>query len=174
MDEGERGLDMTKDEEIALVKRQELELVLAAFNEDVAYDIGSAIRARALAEGLALVCDIRSWDRQLFFTATAGTSSDNAEWVRRKVNSVRRFHRASYRLVLERGEAPFPPQSGADPSEYVIAGGGFPVRVPGAGIIGTITISGLPGRKDHGVVVDALCDYLGKSRVDYALPETAA
>lgn len=165
---------MSKDEEIALVKRQELELALPAFDETVAYEIGSAIRARALAEGLALVCDIRTWDRQLFFTATAGTSADNAEWVRRKVNSVKRFHRASYRLVLERGEVPFSSQSGADPADYVIAGGGFPVRVAGAGIIGTITISGLPGRKDHGVVVDALCDYLGKPRVAYALPETAA
>lgn len=165
---------MTKDDEIALVKRQELELVLPSFDEAVAYDIGSAIRARALAEGLSLVCDIRTWDRQLFFTATTGTSADNAEWVRRKINSVRRYHRASYRLVLERGEGPFPPQSGADPADFVIAGGGFPVRVPGAGIIGAITISGLPGRKDHGVVVDALCDYLGKPRGEYALPETAA
>ncbi|MBK1793701.1 heme-degrading domain-containing protein [Devosia sp. WQ 349] len=165
---------MIKDDEIALVKRQELELVLPAFNEDVAYAIGTAIRARALAEGLVLVCDIRTWDRQLFFTAIEGTGADNAEWVRRKINSVRRFQRASYRLVLERGEVPFSPQSGADPADYVIAGGGFPVRVPGAGIIGTITISGLPGRKDHGVVVDALCDYLGKARGDYALPETAA
>jgi uncharacterized protein (UPF0303 family) len=162
---------MTTENEIALVKRQELELALPALDEAVAFEIGSLIRNRAIAEGLALVVDIRTWDRQLFFTATPGTSADNAEWVRRKINSVRRYQRASYRLVLERGEAPFAPQSGADPADYVIAGGGFPLRVPGAGIIGTLTISGLPGRKDHGVAVDALCDYLGKARADYALPE---
>jgi len=163
---------MTTEDDIARVKRQEAELVLPALDETVAYEIGSAIRARALAEGLSLVVDVRTWDRQLFFSATAGTSADNAEWVRRKINTVRRYQRASYRMVLERGEVPFGPQAGADPADYVIAGGGFPLRVPGAGIVGALTISGLPGRKDHGVAVDALCDHLGRPRADYALPET--
>ena len=162
---------MSTEDDIARVKRQELELVLPVLDEAVAFEIGSAIRARAVAEGLSLVVDIRTWDRQLFFSATPGTSSDNSEWVRRKINSVKRFHRASYRLVLERGEAPFSPQAGADPADYVIAGGGFPLRVPGAGIIGSLTISGLPGRTDHAVAVDALCDHLGRNRADYALPE---
>lgn len=161
---------MAAEADIALVKKQEQELVLAEFDEKVAFKLGSAIRERALAEGLALVVDIRSWDRQLFFAATAGTSADNAEWVRRKINTVRRFQRASYRLVLERGEGPFTPQSGADPADYVIAGGGFPIRVKGAGIVGCLTISGLPGRSDHGVAVAALCDHLGLDRATYALP----
>lgn len=163
---------MSNQDDIARVIRQENELVLPAFDEAVAYEIGSSIRARALAEGLSLVVDLRTWDRQLFFSATPGTSADNAEWVRRKINSVRRFQRASYRLVLERGENPFSAQSGADPADFVIAGGGFPIRVPGAGIIGALTISGLPGRKDHGVAVDALCDHLGRARAEYALPES--
>ncbi|UYO00726.1 MAG: heme-degrading domain-containing protein [Devosia sp.] len=164
---------MNVEDDIARVKRQENDLFLSRFDEAVAYDIGSAIRRRALDEGLSLVVDLRTWDRQLFFSATPGTSADNAEWVRRKINSVRRFQRASYRLVLERGEQPFSVQSGADPADYVIAGGGFPIRVQGAGIVGALTISGLPGRKDHGVAVDALCDHLSKVRADYALPETA-
>ena len=136
---------MSTEDDIARVKRQELELVLPVLDEAVAFEIGSAIRARAVADGLSLVVDIRTWDRQLFFSATPGTSSDNAEWVRRKINSVKRFHRASYRLVLERGETPFSPQAGADPADYVIAGGGFPLRVPGAGIIGSLTIRACRG-----------------------------
>ncbi|MFP9138047.1 heme-degrading domain-containing protein [Devosia sp. XGJD_8] len=161
---------MAAAEDIALVKKQEAELVLDQFDEAVAFALGSAIRERALAEGMSLVVDIRTWDRQVFFAATPGTSADNAEWVRRKINTVRRFQRASYRMVLERGEVPFSPQSGADPADYVIAGGGFPIRVKGAGIIGCLTISGLPGRSDHGVAVDALCDHLGLDRAIYALP----
>ena len=161
---------MAAAEDIALVKKQEQDLVLNEFDETVAFKLGSAIRDRALAEGLSLVVDIRTWDRQMFFAATAGTNADNAECVRRKINTVRRFQRPSYRMVLERGEAPFPPQSGADPADFVIAGGGFPIRVKGAGIIGCLTISGLPGRSDHGVAVAALCDHLGLDRAVYALP----
>jgi len=163
-------MTMAAAEDIARVKQQEQELILPRFDDDVAFALGSAIRERALAEGLSLVVDIRSWDRQMFFAATAGTSADNAEWVRRKINTVRRFARASYRMVLERGEAPFSPQSGADPADYVIAGGGFPLRVAHAGIVGCLTISGLPGRDDHGVAVDALCNHLGLDRAVYALP----
>jgi uncharacterized protein (UPF0303 family) len=162
---------MAAAEDIALVKKQEQDLVLTEFNETVAFELGRAIRDRASSEGLSLVVDIRSWDRQMFFAATPGTSADNAEWVRRKVNTVRRFQRPTYRMVLERGEAPFSPQSGADPADFVVAGGGFPIRVKGAGIVGCLTISGLPGRDDHGVAVAALCDHLGLDRATYALPK---
>lgn len=162
---------MAAADDIALIKKQEQDLVLSAFDETVAFKLGSAIRERALAEGLSLVVDVRSWDRQMFFAATAGTSADNAEWVRRKINTVRRFQRSSYRLALERGgDGVFPDVVHAPPSEFVIAGGGFPIRVTGAGIIGALTISGLPGRSDHGVAVAALCDHLGLDRAVYALP----
>lgn len=162
---------MANAEDIVLVKRQELELGLVEFNEGVAFALGKAIYDRALAEGLSLVVDIRTWDRQMFFAATAGTSADNAEWVRRKINTVRRFQKASYRVSLERGgDGVFPDVINAPAGDYVIAGGGFPLRVKGAGVIGSLTISGLPGRSDHGVAVDALCDHLGLDRAVYALP----
>ncbi len=161
---------MAVSDDIALVKHQEQALILPQFDEDVAFTLGCAVRERALAESLGLIVDIRTWDRQLFFAATAGTSADNAEWVRRKINTVRRFQRASYRMVLERGEVPFSSQSGADPVDYVIAGGGFPIRVKGAGIIGCLTISGLPGRADHGIAVAALAVHLGFVPDDFALP----
>ena len=162
---------MAAAEDIALVKKQEQDLVLSEFDEVVAFKLGASIRDRALAEGLSLVVDIRSWDRQLFFAATAGTSADNAEWVRRKINTVRRFQKASYRVSLERGgDGLFPDVVNANPADFVIAGGGFPIRVKGAGIVGCLTISGLPGRLDHGVAVAALCDYLGLDRAPYTLP----
>jgi uncharacterized protein (UPF0303 family) len=162
---------MAAADDIAVIKKQELDLVLPEFNEHVAFALGGAIYQRAAAEGLGLVVDVRTWDRQMFFAATPGTSADNAEWVRRKINTVRRFQKASYRLVVEKGgDALFSDIVNAPPSEYVIAGGGFPLRVVGAGIIGCLTISGLPGRSDHGVAVDALCDYLGRDRTLFALP----
>jgi len=162
---------MAAAEDIALVKKQEQDLVLSEFNEAVAFKLGNSIRDRALAENLSLVVDVRTWDRQMFFAATSGTSADNAEWVRRKINTVRRFQRPSYRLVLERGgDATFPEIVNAPATEFVIAGGGFPIRVKGAGIVGCLTISGLPGRLDHGVAVAALCDHLGLDRAPYTLP----
>jgi uncharacterized protein (UPF0303 family) len=158
-------------EDIAQIKAQEQRLVLPRLDEEVAFDLGSRVRTIAIAEGLALVCDIRTWDRQLFFTATAGTTSDNAEWVRRKINVVRRYHKASYRMLLERGNEPvLAAVSGTDPADYVLAGGGFPLRIDGAGVVGCMTLSGLPGRRDHAVVVEALCGHLGIDPETLQLP----
>ena len=78
-------------------------------------------------------------------------------------------------MVLEqqRPDRSFKPGEGSTSADYVLAGGGFPVTVKGAGIIGVIAVSGLPERQDHGVIVDALCDHLGIARQELALPPEA-
>ncbi len=56
---------------------------------------------------------------------------------------------------------------------YASHGGGFPIHVTGAGIIGAVTVSGVPQRQDHGFVVEQLCIYLKKDHVSLALaPES--
>lgn len=163
---------MSNDADIALIKRQETELVFTEFNELVAHSLGERIRERALRDKFAIVVDIRTWDRQLYFMALPGTTADNSEWVRRKVNMVRRVQKASYRPVLENasGVDYFQPRRGLDNADFVLAGGGFPIRVKGAGIIGCVTVSGLHERDDHQVAVDAICEELGVDKASYTLP----
>ncbi|TIV68840.1 MAG: heme-degrading domain-containing protein, partial [Mesorhizobium sp.] len=152
--------------DIALIKKQEATLVFPAFDEAVAFEIGSAIRDRALKEDLPIIVDIRTFDRPLFYAAMPGSNGSNPDWARRKINVVRRFLRSTYRMVLEqqRPDRTFKVGEGLDIADYVLAGGGFPVTVKGAGVIGVIAVSGLPEREDHGVVVDALCAHLGADR----------
>lgn len=159
-------------EDIALIKRQEATLVFSTFDEAVAFKIGSAIRERALAEDLPIIVDIRTFDRPLFYAAMPGSNASNPDWARRKINVVKRFLRSTYRMVLEqqRPDRAFKLGEGLDITDYVLAGGGFPVTVKGAGVIGVIAVSGLPEREDHGVVVDAICEHLGVDRRGLALP----
>lgn len=159
-------------DDIETIKRQEEALVFDSFDEAAAFAIGTTIRDRGLADKMPIVIDIRSFDRPLFYAALPGSNGSNPDWTRRKFNVVRRFLRSSYRMVLEqqRPDRTFKVGDGLDISDYVLAGGGFPIAVRGAGIIGVVVVSGLPERQDHGVVVDALCDFLGKDRAALALP----
>jgi uncharacterized protein (UPF0303 family) len=50
-------------------------------------------------------------------------------------------------------------------ADFAAHGGSFPLHVEGAGIVGSVTVSGLPQRADHELVVEALCAMLGR---DYA------
>lgn len=157
------GMDMAIADDIAKVVDQEKALVFPGFDEKTAFAIGTAIIGLAEAKGAHLVVDIRLWDRPLFYFAMAGTSPDNFEWVRRKSNCVRRFGRPSYAMTLQQKQrgTGFAPDDGVDLKEIAAHGGSFPIRVAGAGVIGTITVSGVPGRDDHGFVVAAIAAHLG-------------
>ena len=55
-------------------------------------------------------------------------------------------------------------------ADYATHGGSFPLRVAGAGIVGSVTVSGLPMRQDHELVIEALCAVLGRNYDDLKLP----
>ncbi len=101
-----------------------------------------------------------------------GTTPDNFEWVRRKSNVVARFHRSSYAVGLhekQKGQSIYESQ-GLSLADYATHGGSFPLSVPGAGIVGSVTVSGLPMRKDHELVIEALCVLLGRDYETLKLP----
>ena len=149
--------------DIALILAQEAALVFPAFDEATAWDIGSKIREIAASRGQSVFIDIRLWDRVLFTHAMAGTSSDKEDWVRRKVNVVRRFQCSSYRkgLELKRDGKVLDASVGCNPMDYAAHGGGFPIRMAGGPIIGCITVSNLPQREDHKLAVEAIAAVLG-------------
>src|SRR3954466_7867604 len=103
---------MSKESDISLLKEQEKTLVFTEFDEAIAFEIGSALRERGIADRLGIAVEIRTWGRPLFYMALPGSTGDNAEWLRRKANTVNRFMKASYRVVLEKnweGDV-FPPR----------------------------------------------------------------
>jgi uncharacterized protein (UPF0303 family) len=162
---------MSDQADLDLIVEQEKRLVFPSFGEEDAFRIGTALKARADAENSPIVIDISLWDRKLFYFARPGSTSDNEDWVRRKFNLVRKLYKSTYRIGRELAlSGKTLAQRGLADSDYVAAGGCFPIRLAKAGVIGAITISGLPQRDDHGWVATAIAAHLKIDISDISLP----
>ena len=155
---------MSLTEDLDRIALQERELVLPRLDASMAWELGTRMRVLALARGLAVVLDVRRFGQPLFYCALEGTTPDHPEWVRRKSNVVARFHISSYAAGIKekfKGQS-LAESQGLSISEYATHGGSFPLRVAGTGVVGSATVSGLPMRADHELVVEALCAVLGR------------
>jgi uncharacterized protein (UPF0303 family) len=162
---------MGLSEDLERVALQERELTLPSFDEEVAWKLGSLLRTMAEERNLPAVVDVRRFGQPLFYSALAGTSPDNVEWVRRKGNVVARFLRSSYAigLKLKLKNETLESQHGQPMPDFAPHGGSFPLTVEGAGVVGSVTVSGLPQRADHELVVEGLCALLGRNYDDLKL-----
>ncbi|MEO8756439.1 MAG: heme-binding protein [Devosia sp.] len=163
---------MSVESDLTTIVAQEEALVFERFGEDDAFAIGASVRDAAKTLGKGVAVGVYLWDRTLFYGTTAGATDANRVWLERKVGLVRLFMRASYRMVLERGDEPrlLEPNWAIDPAEFAIAGGAFPIILKGIGIVGAAAASGLHERDDHEIVRSAIAQRLGKSADFLALP----
>lgn len=145
------------------IAAEEAELRFRRFTNDDAWALGTALVEEARRRSLAVAIDINRGGQQLFHAALEGTAPDNDEWIRRKVNTVLRFGCSSlYLSVRCRQEGKTLGElREVDVANYAAAGGSFPIHVTGVGIVGAVTVSGLPQVDDHRLVVDVLRGFLG-------------
>jgi len=154
---------ITQTPTTAEMEREEAELVFPAFNEDTAWEVGTALVAAAREVGAPAAINIRTPDRVLFHAALPGATPDNDHWIRRKSNLTLRRHHASMLIgeqLKAKGRA-VSPEFGLDPLDYAAHGGSFPVRVRNVGVVAAITVSGLTSEEDHRLVTGTLRRYLG-------------
>jgi uncharacterized protein (UPF0303 family) len=147
---------------ITELEAQERRLVFTHFDNTDAWKLGSAMVAAATERGLSITIDIRRHGHQLFHAALPDTAPDNDRWIERKVNVVNRFGAASYlvgRRFAARGEK-LDEAVGVEPLLFAPHGGSFPIRVFDVGVVGTITVSGLPQADDHAFVVEMIEAFL--------------
>ncbi|MBT2443196.1 heme-degrading domain-containing protein [Streptomyces sp. ISL-36] len=143
---------------ISELEAQEARLVLPHFTYDDAWTLGTLLVCLARERSAPVAIDIRRGAQQLFHCALPGSSADNDAWIDRKRRVVERYGESSF-LVGTRFRAKgttFERSSRLDPDRYAAHGGSFPVAVEGAGVIGSVTVSGLPQAEDHALVVEAL------------------
>ncbi len=166
---------MSLVEDIACLKQQEEILRFHKFDEADAFALGEILRNSALAKSLPMVIDIRIGNRPLFYMALPGSTPENFDWVRRKVNTVMRFHKSSYRVGREyelKGNK-FDESRGITVLDHADAGGSFPIHLVSTGVVGAITVSGIPQRDDHNFVTQGIAQFLDIEFSSLALSDIA-
>ncbi|MEV5781880.1 heme-degrading domain-containing protein [Streptomyces sp. NPDC052287] len=148
--------------DIAELEEQERRLALPRFTHEDAWTLGTLLVELARERRAPVAVDIRRGGQQLFHAALPSSTPDNDAWIDRKRRVVERYGCSSL-LVGTRFRAKgttFEESSRLDPDTYAAHGGAFPVTVEGAGVIGTVVVSGLPQLDDHAMVIEALTHFL--------------
>ena len=153
---------MAVAEDLARIAQQEEALRFDRFDLSTAWELGSLLRDMALERGLNVAIDVQLHSMPVFYAALPGSTPDNAQWIRRKRNLVFRLFRSSYATGLDMisQETTIQTRLGLSDVDFAPFGGSFPILVKGSGCIGAITVSGLPQRDDHNLVVEALAAML--------------
>ena len=159
-------------EDMDRIALQERELTLPRFDAKVAWDLGTRLHTMAVERGYSVAIDVRRFGQPLFYAAMDGTTPDNAEWCRRKSNTVARFHHSSLWVNqrMQSKNTTLHERYGVPLADYASDGGAFALSVENAGVVGSATVSGLTQREDHDLVVEALCAMLDRNYADLRLP----
>lgn len=152
-------------EMIEIIKHQEEMLKFDSFNESVALELGLACINEAKELNVPISIEITMNNSTLFYYRSEGTSEHNRDWLRRKTNAVNKLDMSSLQLYyyLIDAKRQLKEDMYLDPMDYAACGGGFPIRIKGIGLVGSISYSALPHIEDHEFVVKVLSKFLGVS-----------
>ncbi len=139
------------------LEAEEARLVLRRFDADTALSLGLSLVSLARSRALPVLIDIRSPTLTYFRAVLPGADALNERWARRKANAVFLFGASSLLIGTRlRAEGKALADHGCNADDFADAGGCFPLRVAGAGIVAAVTISGLPQLEDHALAVEAV------------------
>ena len=144
------------------VLKQEDALQFDHFTAEDGWRLGLLAREHLLRHGGNGAADVQALGVQLFRGTVGDATPNNTRWVRRKAAMVTETWKSSLRALLEMHlTGRTLEEFGMSTEDFVLSGGSFPIRVRGQGVVGALTVSGLPQTHDHQVAVDAMAAFLG-------------
>lgn len=141
---------------------QENTFVFEKFSRKDALDIGLQLNENALKYGEPIAIEITVNGLVVFRYFSEGSVKDSEYWLLRKRNTVDLMEMSSLRFMywLDLHGVTIADRK-LNPDDYAAGGGGFPIRLRDAGVIGSICVSGLSNHfDDHQLIADTLNEFL--------------
>ena len=139
---------------------QEDKFQFERFSRRDALNIGLKLIENAEKQAQPVAVEITVNGLVVFRYFMEGSRPESELWLARKRNAVDLMETSSLRFFAELEDAgeTFADRK-LDPNEYA-AGGGFPIRLRGTGVIGSICVSGYPDHvDDHQLIINTLAKY---------------
>ena len=131
---------------------------LDSFSNRMALDMGLKIIALAESRNQHIAVEICRLNHSIFLYVDDKLPVDKHNWLRRKANVAKQFEESSLNVKndLELGRMTLEKTFGLDEKDFLAKGGSIPIFVKNAGMIATITVSGLHDEEDHKIIIEAL------------------
>jgi uncharacterized protein (UPF0303 family) len=145
--------------EIANLVHDEERARFRVFDYRDGIDLGEAIRRVAEERNAPVAIDVYAFGQTLYHVCLPGSKPDNERWIERKRAVVLRFHKSSLRVGRELAAegVSIEERYFIDSKQFSPHGGSFPIRLEGStGVIGAVSVSGLPQEEDHALVVETI------------------
>ncbi len=159
--------EKTAEEVSNILKMQEEILQFTHFTNEDAWELGKLMAEEARARKYNVAISIRRNNGMILFQHMGDeTTIENEEWLERKFNTVRRQEVSSLEFcIYMQNSGHTMAEKFMDDNVYACVGGGFPIRIEDAGVIGAICVSGLNHVQDHDFIIRCLSKYLHMDEV---------
>ncbi|MTH55292.1 heme-degrading domain-containing protein [Bacillus mangrovi] len=146
----------------AQLQQLEETLVFSAFTNQDALNLGMELISLAKENGVNIAVHVERNRVPLFTHLMDGTSEENVYWLYRKKRVVDHYNRSTQYIAarFEENGLNHDEHSLLSPAEYQAIGGSLPIRVEGAGVIGSVTVAGLTPELDHQYAVEGVTRFL--------------
>ena len=137
-----------------IIKKIELD----SFSNRMALEMGLKIIDLAKSRNQHIAVEISRLNHTVFIYVDDNLPVDKHNWLRRKTNVAKQFEESSLSVKndLKEDNMTLEITFGLDEKDFLAKGGSIPIFIKSAGMIATITVSGLHDEEDHKIIVDAL------------------
>ncbi|NOT94274.1 heme-binding protein [Ferruginibacter sp.] len=131
---------------------------LEKFTNSMALEMGLAVVGLAKSRNQYIALEINRLNQSVFLFVDDSLPVDKHNWLRRKANVAKQFEESSLNVKndLKNGNMTLEKSFGLDEKDFIAKGGSIPIFVKNAGMVATITVSGLHDEEDHKIIIDAL------------------